>query len=293
MRILFIGAVEFSARALRELIAMRADVVGVCTLLESAFNADHVDLTPIAEEAGIPVCITPDINGEVALNWIRECEPDVIFCFGWSQLVRSPLLELPRLGVVGFHPAALPENRGRHPLIWALVLGLEETASTFFFMDEGADSGDLLSQRRIAIEPGDDAGSLYTRVTEVAMGQIREFVPLLKSERYQPRPQDHSKANVWRKRGVADGRIDWRMAAETIHNLVRGLTRPYVGAHFDYGEQAVKVWRAEVETDVPANIEPGKVLVVEEGSPLIKAGVGAIRLIEYEPRITLTPGAYL
>jgi methionyl-tRNA formyltransferase len=85
------------------------------------------------------------------------------------------------LGVVGFHPAALPENRGRHPLIWALVLGLEETASTFFFMDEGADSGDLLSQRRISIEPADDAGSLYARITEVAMCQIREFVPLLES----------------------------------------------------------------------------------------------------------------
>ena len=293
MRILFIGAVEFSACALRELIAMRADVVGVCTLSESTFNADHVDLTPIAEEAGIPVCSTPDINGEEALNWIRECEPDVIFCFGWSRLVRSPLLELPRLGVVGFHPAALPENRGRHPLIWALVLGLEETASTFFFMDEGADSGDLLSQRAIAIEPGDDAGSLYARVTEVAMDQIREFVPQLESGRYHPQPQDHSKANSWRKRNAADGRIDWRMGAETIHNLVRGLTRPYVGAHFDYGEEPVKVWRTEVESDVPENIEPGKVLTVEEGCPLIKAGVGAIRLIEYEPRITLTPGAYL
>ncbi|SEK59527.1 methionyl-tRNA formyltransferase [Ectothiorhodospira marina] len=293
MRILFIGAVEFSACALRELIEMRADVVGVCTLLESIFNADHVDLTPIAEEAGIPVCSTMDINGEEALNWIRRCEPDVIFCFGWSKLVRSPLLELPRLGVVGFHPAALPENRGRHPLIWALVLGLEETASTFFFMDEGADSGDLLSQRKIAIEPEDDARTLYTRVTEVAMGQIREFVPLLESGRYQPQPQEHSKANVWRKRGITDGRIDWRMSAETIHNLVRGLTRPYVGAHFDFGKHSVKVWRTEIGLDIAANLEPGKVLAAEEEGLLVKAGIGAIRLLEYEPRISLTPGDYL
>jgi methionyl-tRNA formyltransferase len=208
-------------------------------------------------------------------------------------LVRSPLLELPRLGVVGFHPAALPENRGRHPLIWALVLGLEETGSTFFFMDEGADSGDLLSQRKIPIEPTDDAGSLYTRVTEVALEQIREIVPLLESGQYQPQPQDHSKANVWRKRGVADGRIDWRMAAESIHNLVRGLTHPYVGAHFDYGEKSVKVWRSEIEPDVTANLEPGKVLAAGEEGLLVKTGIGAIRLLEYEPRISLTPGDYL
>jgi methionyl-tRNA formyltransferase len=83
------------------------------------------------------------------------------------------------------------------------------------------------------------------------------------------------------------------MAAQTIHNLVRGLTRPYVGAHFDYGEQAVKVWRAEVVPVVPVNVEPGKVLAVQDGNPLVKAGIGAIRLIDYEPRITLPPGAYL
>jgi len=161
MKILLIGAVTFSACALRELIAMRAEVVGVCTLKQSAFNADHVDLTPIAEQAGIPVRHTPNLNDSDVLGWIREREPDVIFCFGWSRLIRAPLLTLPPLGVIGFHPAALPANRGRHPLIWALVLGLTETASTFFFLDQGTDSGDILSQVVVRIAPEDDAGLLY------------------------------------------------------------------------------------------------------------------------------------
>lgn len=72
MRILFIGAVEFFARALRELIAMQAEVVGVCTLKESAFNADHVDLTPLAEQAGIPVRATPIINDTETVIGIAE-----------------------------------------------------------------------------------------------------------------------------------------------------------------------------------------------------------------------------
>jgi len=62
------------------------------------------------------------------------------------QINPKESLDLPHLGVIDFHPAALPANRGRHPIIWALVLGLQETASTFFFMDEGADSGDIISQ---------------------------------------------------------------------------------------------------------------------------------------------------
>ena len=68
---------------------MRGDVVGVCTLSESSFNADHVDVTPIAEEAGVPVCISPGINGEETLNSIRERDPKVMLCFGWSRLIRS------------------------------------------------------------------------------------------------------------------------------------------------------------------------------------------------------------
>lgn len=293
MRILFIGAVEFSASALRELIAMNANLVGVCTLAESALSADHVDLTPIAREANIPARYTPDINNEEALAWVRECAPDVIFCFGWSRLIRAPLLALPRLGVVGFHPSALPANRGRHPLIWALALGLSETASTFFFMDEGADSGDMLSQSPIPIEPTDDANSLYTRVTQLAMTQIRDFVPKLADGSFERLPQDDDRANSWRKRGASDGRIDWRMAAESIHNLVRGLGHPYVGADFEYKDRSIKVWRSEIEMDVPKNIEPGRVLEIGEFGILVKTGIGGIFLRELEPEIIVNVGDYL
>ena len=68
------------------------------------------------------------------------------------------------MGVIGYHPAALPKNRGRHPLIWALVLGLKKTASSFFIMDERADSGDVISQEEIIINDDDDASSLYAKM---------------------------------------------------------------------------------------------------------------------------------
>ena len=58
--------------------------------------------------------------------------PDIIFCFGWSRLIKEELLKIPKKGVVGYHPAMLPKNRGRHPLIWALALGIKTTGSTFF-----------------------------------------------------------------------------------------------------------------------------------------------------------------
>ena len=293
MRIVFIGSVVFSARALRELISMGADVVGVCTLKNSSFNADHQDLAPIAEAASIPVCPAKELNSQEGIEWIKNQSPDVIFCFGWSRLIREPLLSLPPLGVIGFHPAALPANRGRHPIIWALVLGLGQTGSTFFKMDKGADSGDIISQIMLDIYPSDNAHTLYERISKVAIAQLREFVPRLANGSIQLMPQRHSLANSWRKRGLADGCIDWRMAASGIHDLVRGLTHPYVGAHFEYNDQLIKVWQTEIVPDVACNLEPGKVLEVDDTFLLIKAGIGAIRLLEYNPKVSIVPGSYI
>lgn len=293
MKIVFIGAVKFSARMLETLIEMKADVVGVCTLAESPFSADHIDLTVMANAAGIPVRYTPDINSKETIEWIKSLSPCVLFCFGWSRLIREPLLHLAPLGVIGYHPAALPANRGRHPMIWALFLGLRETASTFFFMDNGVDTGDILSQRSVEINEADDAGALYLRIADIAARQLREFLPSLKNRQYIRLPQNDENANYWRKRNRLDGQIDWRMSACSIHNLVRALSRPYPGAHFIHDGREIKVWRTEVVMESRCNLEPGKVLSIFDGSITIKTGQDALRLIDVEPAISLLPGEYI
>lgn len=293
MRIIFIGAVEFSRSALTRLLDGESDVVGVVTLAEAKFSSDHVDLSPLCEERGIPCVYGPDINSAETVSWIAARKPDVLFCFGWSRLLKEPLLKLAPLGAVGFHPAALPANRGRHPLIWALALGLRETASTFFFLGEGADDGDILSQERIPIDPLDDARALYDKVTRCALRQMDAFVPQLEAGTFSRRPQDHRLANTWRKRGKADGHIDWRMASATIHDLVRALARPYPGAHFVYEGNEVKVWKCEVVAGGPPNVEPGRVIAVDGGRATVKCGVHAIRLTRTEPAIAPPVGTYL
>lgn len=294
MRIVFVGSVEFSLHALQHLGVIGASVVGVCTLRQSVVNADHVDLSDYCAQNNIPCIYAQDMHAPVSLDWIANCQPDVIFCFGWSQLLKKSVLELAPLGVIGFHPAALPNNRGRHPIVWALVLGLKETASTFFFMDEGADSGDILSQRKIEIGLDDEARSLYDKVVVAALGQIEEFVPQLAARQYPRIPQDTTKLNAWRKRGPADGLIDWRMSGDSIHNLVRGLSRPYVGAEFHLDGKIFKVWKTRVVTESPPNIEPGKVIGCDAvGKPIVKCGEQAICLVDTEPKFSPATGTYL
>ena len=293
MKIVFIGSVKFSADMLQQLVETDTDIVGVCTKKESVFNADHVDLRSICELNEIPWIYSENINSESTSSWIRTLNPDVIFCMGWSEIIKEELLRIPPLGVIGFHPTALPKNRGRHPLIWSIVLGLKQTASTFFIMDSGADSGDIISQVGIQIEHEDNVNDLYKKVTEAAKKQILEIVSKLSSETIERRSQNDAEANVWRKRGISDGLIDWRMSAESVHNLVRGLSKPYVGAHFTFEGMEIKVWKTTVLTDVPANIEPGKILFISEEGPVVKCGTGAICLTQTEPSFKPTEGDYL
>lgn len=293
MRIVFIGSVEFSMVTLNHLISLGANIVGVCTIQESKFNSDHLDLTSVANENGIPVIYADNINSRDALNWISSRAPDVIFCFGWSKLLRHELLGLARLGVLGFHPTALPANRGRHPITWALVLGLDKTASSFFFMTAAADSGDILSQYEILITNKDDARSLYDKVIKTALVQITEFLPALTDGSFKTVKQDQTSVNFWRKREKNDGVIDWRMSARSIHNLVRGLSKPYVGAHFLYHGNEIKVWKTELHRDAEVNIEPGKVISHSAKGVIVKCGEGAICLTEIETALMLKEGDYL
>ena len=294
MRAIVIGTVYFTHAMLNELLENKANIVAVVTSSNNVINADYADLAPLCEEYNLPLLRVDDINSESSISWMKSYEPDVIFCLGWSRLIKKQVLNMPTIGVVGYHPAALPKNRGRHPLIWALALGLKETVSTFFFMDEGADSGDIVSQERIEISDTDYASHLYSKMTAIAKKQIVDLYQSLEKGSYNAISQDHSQSNVWRKRGTADGKIDWRMGSTSIYNLVRALSKPYVGSHFVKDMLDVKVWACEKrELPESANIEPGKVLIVDEAGILVKCGVGGILLTNIEPYVDISVGDYL
>ena len=293
MRVVFIGTVEFSLKSLEKLISLNTNIVGVCTKQRSNFNSDFADLSPICRDNSIPYSYSDDVNSKENIEWIDSLTPDIIFGFGWSSLIKKELLNLAPMGVIGFHPAALPQNRGRHPIIWALVLGLTNTASTFFFMNEGADTGDVLSQSKIPIEYEDDAKSLYHKIVNTALAQSEEFLPKLQNRTYKCIPQNHSLSNSWRKRGKGDGLIDFRMNSKAIYNLVRALTKPYVGAHIEYKGSDISIWRVEEASYDKINIEPGKVLKAEKNCIIIKTYDGAIRIVEHGFKEIPKEGEYL
>lgn len=294
MRIVFIGCVQSSCLFLEELIRNNMDIVGVVTKKESNFNSDFCDLSLLCEKNSIDYIHIKHINDIDSKEYIAKKKPDLILCLGWSQLLDKHVLSLASIGCIGFHPAELPNNRGRHPIIWALALGLKKTASTLFFMDEKADTGKIISQEEIKIDYEDDAATLYKKIMDVAVVQLIKVINDIIEHRPIKNIFSNLEGNIWRKRGKSDGEIDWRMSSESIYNLVRALTHPYVGAHFSYMNRDYKVWKVrEIVTDKYDNIESGKILKVESSHNfVVKTGKNAIEILECDD-IELKEGEYL
>jgi methionyl-tRNA formyltransferase len=287
MKAVFVGAVESSAALLSALFATPLAISAVATLpLEAGCkrHADFADLAPLCGARDVP-CHRLETDEQLE-RLMLECRPDLLLVWGWSRLVPASVVGAARLGGIGFHPAPLPVGRGRHPLIWSIVLGLSESAVTFFRLAERADAGEILLQRRFALADDEDARSLMDKVIAEACAAVPELVDRIVAEgRLNGEPQDERATVIWRKRSPADGRIDFRMTAGAVDRLVRALTRPYPGAEARHDEVGTaRIWRVRPATrDGRARFaEPGRVIGHDGAAPVVACGEGAVALIEHE-----------
>ena len=292
MKILFIGTVLFSKNIFDEIIKSNNKVIGVIGKKQSKFNSDYYDLVKYAKRKKIESIYTNDINSLKILRWVKQRKPDIIFCIGWSQLLKKKILKTVPKGVIGYHPSDLPKNRGRHPIIWNIVLGLKKIGSCFFYMKTKADAGNIISKKIINIKNHYDSNLVYKDLIKVGKRQIREILIKIRNNKLKSFPQKSFSSNYWRRRTELDGKIDWRMDAQNINNLVKALTKPYPGAYFLFKEKKIRVWKSKVIDLKKKNFEPGKIIRFNKNL-IIKCGNKALQLVTFKPKINLKGVEYL
>jgi methionyl-tRNA formyltransferase len=285
MRTVLIGAVESTAVALEALQQAGHPPAMVLTLspeLGPRQHSDYVDLAPLATADTEVRHIQRTSSAEV-LDCVRETDPDFLFVIGWSQLVGPDLRAAAKTFTIGFHPTALPRHRGRAPIAWSILLGLRETGSSLFIIDEGTDTGPILAQRQISIDPRETVASLITKQLDALRTMLSALVPDLASGNWEARPQDHSQASYCAARGPRDGLIDWKAPADEIDRLVRASGHPYPGAFAYCGDRRVTVWSSEPENlPHPYYAGPGQVVCQIDDRPVVCCGDGRfLRLTDY------------
>ena len=292
MKILALGSIIFSKEVFNYLLKKNTKIDYILGKKESKFNSDFFDTVKYFSKKSHCKYIK-NINSKSSYIWIKKRNPDLIICLGWSSLINKKILNIPKHGVIGYHPADLPANRGRHPIIWSLVLGLKKISSTFFLMNEKADAGDIISKKNLNVRNFDRSGTVYKKLARLAGPQLLQIINNLKKEKITKIKQKNSKSNFWRKRNELDGKIDWRMNSDIIFNLVRALDKPYPGATFEFNKRKIIVWSAKKVENLAKNIEPGKIIGFKKRKPIVKCGKGALVLEKIEPKINFKLHTYL
>ena len=149
-------------------------------------------------------------------------------------------------------------------------------------MDEGADSGDIVSQMKVEISADDSASDLYNKLIKIAKIQITDLTLKFVSNKVIRIKQNNLSSNYWRKRNSKDGEINFNMSSKNIYNLIRALSRPYPGAHFCFKNKLFKVWNSKIINFKMNNFEPGKVIEVNNEKILVKTGDSAILLFNFD-----------
>lgn len=296
-KIIFIGCVDFSRTVLQTLIKKKTNIVGICTKRKSKINSDFFNLKSIATKHKIPWIYWKKSNDYQIYSWLKNKNPDFIFCVGWPNIINQKYLKLAKYFCVGFHPSDLPFNRGRHPLIWSIILKFKFIASTFFIMSKYPDNGVILSKKKIKINAlKENSNSLYLKLKKTSRKQIKELLDIIGKKKNVKNSNklllnNLKNGNFLRKRSYEDGLIDWRMSAENIDALVRALFKPYAGAEFNYKNKKIKIWKTQIIKS-GKTYEPGKI-ITSKGKPIIQTGNNKIQLLEIEPKIKFKMGEYL
>jgi UDP-4-amino-4-deoxy-L-arabinose formyltransferase/UDP-glucuronic acid dehydrogenase (UDP-4-keto-hexauronic acid decarboxylating) len=288
MRAIVAGYHNMGCVGLDALLRAGFEVVGVFTYPDS--DEETIWFDSVAERAArneIPVFSPDDINHPVWVEKIRALKPDILFSFYYRDLVREPILEIPRAGCLNLHGSLLPKYRGRAPINWVLLNGESESGVTLHYMTPRPDDGDIVCQRAVPISSDDTALTLSLKLAEAARTMLDEHLPAIGAGVATRTPQDHSKASYCGRRRPEDGAIDWSASSSAIANLVRAVTRPYPGAFTYRADDKLLIWEA-----IPAAgggrqnyRSPGTVLSV---SPLRVAcgdGVLEIRFAQVEGSI--------
>jgi len=274
MNIVLVGAVDSTRVALETLAEYGTPPEALVTLplSKASRHSDFVDLRPLAAKHGVRVIEAANVNRPEVLEKLREIAPDYIMVIGWSQILKPELFAAAKRDLIGYHPALIPENRGRAVLPWTILQRKRRTGATLFWLDQGVDTGDILVQRALELGPDETATTLYAKQLGVLREMMQGALPLLETDSPPRTPQDHAKATYCAKRTADDGLINWQKGAEEVWTLVRAVTKPYPGAFTLYKGQKLTIWEAELVGEAPYWGLPGQVQRLSEEGALIQCG---------------------
>ena len=241
-----IGQAAFAEETLEKLSSKGEEVVAVyCPPDPASGKFDPVKQKAIA--LGIPVRQHKSFKAPEVREEFVELNADLAILAFVSFIVPAQVFSVPRLGSLCFHPSLLPKYRGASAINWALIKGETVTGLSLFWVDPGIDTGPVLLQKEVKVDPNDTTGSLYfNKIFPLGIEAIGEAVDLIKKGNPPRIVQDESKATYDPPCGDEHAKIDWSKPAQEVYNLIRGCD-PQPGAHTTWQGKMVRIFDARMQ----------------------------------------------
>jgi methionyl-tRNA formyltransferase len=284
MNIIFMGTPAFAVPSLERLHESRHKVVLVVTQPDKPSGRGKKlkksEVKEKAEELGLEIFQPDKIKNEENIEVLKSYKPDAIVVVAYGQILSKDILNLPRLGCINVHASLLPKLRGAAPLNWALIKGEKKTGITTMLMNEGLDTGDMLLKAEVEIDENMNVGDLHDILMHKGADLLLETLEKLEKNELSPQKQDDSLSSYAPMINKEDRKINWKLPAKDIHNLIRGLS-PWPTAYFTMDEDTVKVYKASYIND-DSDYQPGYVIKANKDGIFVKAGEGAVILKEIQ-----------
>lgn len=274
MKIIYMGTPDFAVPALEALAAAGHEIGYVVTQPDAVRDrGKKVKMTPVKEKAlelGIEVLQPERVKGDDEFfATISAYEPDLIAVAAYGQILPKNVLDLPKLGCVNIHGSLLPRWRGAAPIQRSIQAGDEETGITIMYMEEGLDTGAMLSKRSTPI--ADKNGEqLHDELSVMGAELLVETLPKLEAGEITPEEQDDSLSTYAKMLSKKEGKIDFSKSPEEIERMIRAFDS-WPGAYTAYGDKVMKIWKASVKNDKNGAV-PGTVTAVSNAGIEIAAG---------------------
>ena len=283
MKIVFMGPPEFAACSLRALIEAGCEIPLAVTQPDRRGNRNKMILSPVKQLAldnGIevrqPLRLRRD---EELISELREIAPDMIVVAAFGQILPKSVLDIPRLGCINVHGSLLPELRGASPMHAAILNGLDESGVTIMRMEEGLDTGDMISKVVCDIR-GMDITQVSEVLADAGAKLLVDTIPSIADGTAVYEKQDESRSSYARMIAKKDGLTDFTESAAEVERKIRAYIEwPTCYSYLD-GQQ-VRFFRAEVLDDEPDG-EPGTVSETRKDSYIINCGAGRLRILEQQ-----------
>lgn len=263
LNVVFMGTPTFSVPILESLIEKTNVVLVVSQPDREKDRKGNLLPTPtkiLATENNIEVFQPIKVKEEYGR--IIDAQPDIIITCAYGQIIPEALLNYPKYGCINVHGSLLPKLRGGAPIHHAIINGDTETGITIMYMDKKMDSGDIISQRKIAIGNDDNLDLIYEKMSYLGRDLLMETLPSIIAGTNNRIPQNIDEVTFGLNITKEEEKIDYNKSSKDIHNLIRGLSS-VPGAYCLLDNKRLKVYGSKL-TNLKSKNNPGTIEKIDK-----------------------------